>query len=223
MAMERSCTQYYQRKVCCSKTLPCTACVRLGASCRYPTTDAKTHRSRKVQNVTITDRIVAGPLQGPNNLNTRVISVFLLPEPVQSSNRPQEFLVPDSTSTYYISKTFLSQILDKEKRLYKVIDTIYNTDKNILYLGPEDLLASSKYSPLVYSTINSEGSDNCRALLFAIYFAAVTSLSEINTANLLEYDRRFCLLEFQARIKKVIIDITYLEVLSILLVFSIAA
>ena len=264
--MERSCTQCHQRKVRCSKTLPCTACVRLGASCRYPTTDANVHRPRRVQKVTITDRIAqlerslavltnsAGPLQGSDNPNARVTSAPLLPEPAQSPNRPQELLVPDGASTRYINETFLSQILDKERALYKVIGTPRDTDEITSGLRPEGLLASSRYpanssnvldlsrwqsaqlwqiyrnnvdpvvkilhlptvEPLVYSTMNGEGSDDCRALLFAIYFAAVTSLSEVDAANLLGRNRRCCLLDFQARIEKVLIDAACLDAPSML-------
>ncbi|RAQ54296.1 C6 transcription factor [Aspergillus flavus] len=261
MTMERSCTQCHQRKVRCSKTLPCSACVRLGATCRFPTTDANAHRPRRVQKITITDRIAqlersltilansAGPLQGPENPNVRDTSTTLLPEPPQSPNRAQEVLVPDGASTRYINETFLSQILDKERALYKVIGTPRETEEITSGLRPEGLLASSRrptnwsnelelsrwqsaqlwqiyrnnvdpvvkilhlptVEPLVYATMNGEGSDDCRALLFAIYFAAVTSLSEVDAANLLGRDRRSCLLDFQARIEKVVIDAACLD------------
>ncbi|KAE8359924.1 cytochrome P450 [Aspergillus caelatus] len=193
-------------------------------------------------------------LQGSDNPNARVTSASLLPEPAQSPNRPQELLVPDGASTRYINETFLSQILDKEKALYKVIGTPHDTDEITTGLRPEGLLASSRHpanssneldlsrwqsaqlwqiyrnnvdpvvkilhlptvEPLVYSTMNGEGSDDCRALLFAIYFAAVTSLSEVDAANLLGRDRRSCLLDFQARIEKVLIDAACLDTPSML-------
>ncbi|KAB8220162.1 cytochrome P450 [Aspergillus novoparasiticus] len=191
----------------------------------------------------------AGPLQDPENPNARVTSATFLPEPPQSPHRAQEVLVPDGASTRYINETFLSQILDKEKALYKVIGTPRETDEITSGLRPEGLLASSRrptswsneldlsrwqsaqlwqiyrnnvdpvvkilhlptVEPLVYATMNGEGSDDCRALLFAIYFAAVTSLSEVDAANLLGRDRRSCLLDFQARIEKVVIDAACLD------------
>ncbi|OGM45412.1 cytochrome P450 oxidoreductase GliC-like [Aspergillus bombycis] len=264
--MERSCTQCHQRKVRCSKTLPCSACVRLGAACRYPTTDANAHRPRRVQKITITDRIAqlerslavltnsTGASQGPDNPNVRVTSAALLPEPPHSPNRRQELLVPDGASTRYINETFLSQILDKEKALYKVIGTPRETDEINGGLRPEGILASSRHpanwgneldlsrwqsaqlwqiyrnnvdpvvkilhlptvEPLVYSTMNGEGSDDCRALLFAIYFAAVTSLAEVDAANLLGRDRRSSLLDFQARFEKVMVDAAFLDAPSML-------
>ncbi|KAE8385895.1 C6 transcription factor [Aspergillus alliaceus] len=261
--MERSCIQCHQRKVRCSKTLPCTACVRLGASCRYPTADRHTPRPRRVQKVTITDRIAQlerslaaltnsnSPRPGSNDPTTRAA---FLSEPPPSPSRRQELLLPDGGSTRYINETFLSHILEKERTLHKVIGTPRNTDKITSDIRPEGLLARSRrpptrenevdlsrwqstqlwqiyrnnvdpvvkilhlptVEPLVYSTMNGEGSDDCKALLFAIYFAAVTSLSESDAANLLGRDKRSSLLDFQARIEGTLIDAACLDAPSML-------
>ncbi|KAB8264793.1 cytochrome P450 [Aspergillus pseudonomiae] len=192
--------------------------------------------------------------QPPDNPNVRVTSAALLPEPPQSPSRQQELLVPDGASTRYINEAFLSQILDKEKALYKVIGTPRDTDEINAGLRPEGILASARrpahggneldlsrwqsaqlwqiyrnnvdpvvkilhlptVEPLVYSIMNGEGSDDCRALLFAIYFAAVTSLAEVDAANLLGRDRRSSLRDFQARFEKVMIDAACLDAPSML-------
>ncbi|KAA8651223.1 hypothetical protein EYZ11_005195 [Aspergillus tanneri] len=259
--MERSCLQCHQRKVRCSKTLPCAACSRLGVSCRYPSAD----RPRRVQKATITDRVaqlerslaVLANSPSSSSPSDPKRDTSYLPDLPPSPSRRQELLVPDGISTRYINETFLSRILKKDSRLHQVISTRdhANATNSVRDFRPEGLLARSRLhgssesatldlsswqatqlwqiyranvdpvakilhlptvEPLVYCTMNEGGTDDSRALLFAIYFAAVTSLSATDAANLLGRDKRSALLDFQGRIETALVDAACFDLPSIL-------
>lgn len=263
--MERSCMQCHQRKVRCSKSLPCSACARLGVPCRYPSTDL--HRPRRVQKVTITDRVAqlerslavlaSSPLPqtvapAPEDPK-RHPSAAYLSDPPPSPSRRQELLVQDGGSTRYINETFLSRILEKDSGLHKAIGTPRDSAEPTGGFRPEGLLLSRSrppteepldlsrwqaaqlwqiyrtnvdpvvkilhlptVEPLVYSTMNDGGSEDLKALLYAIYFAAVTSLSATDASNLLGRDKRSALLDFQARIETALVDSACFDLPSIL-------
>ncbi|KAH8422326.1 Zn(II)2Cys6 transcription factor [Aspergillus melleus] len=265
--MERSCMQCHQRKVRCSKTLPCSACTRLGVPCRYPSADL--HRPRRVQKITITDRVAqlerslavlaSSPMpqsqaSAPEDPK-RDPSAAYLPDPPPSPSRRQELLVQDGGSTRYINETFLSRILEKDSGLHKAIGTPRDSAEPAVGFRPEGLLLSRSrrpsteeeqldlsrwqaaqlwqiyrtnvdpvvkilhlptVEPLVYSTMNDGGSEDLKALLYAIYFAAVTSLSGTDAANLLGRDKRSALLDFQSRIETALADSACFDLPSIL-------
>lgn len=259
--------QCHQRKVRCSKTLPCSACARLGVPCRYPSADL--HRPRRVQKVTITDRVAQlerslavlanSPMPmaqpAPPEDPKRDPSAAYPSDPPPSPSRRQELLVQDGGSTRYINETFLSRILEKDSGLHKVIGTPRDSSEPLGGFRPEGLLLSRSrrpsaeedqldlsrwqaaqlwqiyrtnvdpvvkilhlptVEPLVYSTMNDGGSEDLKALLYAIYFAAVTSLSATDAANLLGRDKRTALLDFQSRIETALVDSACFDLPSIL-------
>jgi hypothetical protein len=65
--------------------------------------------------------------------------------------------------------------------------------------------------PLFYAALHGNGPEDHFALLFAIYFAAVTTLSPSDTKNLLGRDKAFAILCFRANIQQALLSSAFLD------------
>jgi hypothetical protein len=65
--------------------------------------------------------------------------------------------------------------------------------------------------PLFYAALHGNGPEDHIALLFAVYFAAVTTLSPSDTKNLLGRDKAFATTCFQANIQQALFGSSFLD------------
>ncbi|KAJ9138922.1 Fungal transcriptional regulatory protein, N-terminal [Pleurostoma richardsiae] len=137
-----------------------------------------------------------------------------------SSKHPEGFLVKEGASTRYINEVLFSGVLEKESELRSAIaspesaNTLarpfsafgfdgllshpqLSTDTSCLY--PSRGQATQLWQPVIFAAINNQKQvpPDLSALLFSIYFAAVTSLRAQDTRIILGLDRESALCEYQ--------------------------
>lgn len=139
--VERSCIRCHERKVRCSKTVPCSACLRAKLSCHYPGPERTKRRSRRhatgdpnltprlerlerliakipKQSSQSTDSdhdIISGSksVSGPSS---RPIADTRGRRDASPKASPQGLLLKDGASTRYINEMLFSSVLEKVSR-----------------------------------------------------------------------------------------------------------
>lgn len=146
--VERSCIRCHERKVRCNKMVPCSACTKADAQCRYPGPEKTKRRSQRGKQSQLYARLdkleralrgIPEPPRVEENTgqldDTRSSGELQSQSPevsiVQTENPKnqnasehqnlvvaQGFLVKDGASTRYINEALLSQVLEKVITLY---------------------------------------------------------------------------------------------------------
>lgn len=138
--VERSCIRCHERKVRCNKTMPCSACTKVDAQCRYPGPEKTKRRSQRAERSQLyarldkLERVLRGIPEasrvdeGISQLDDTRSSGELHPVSAfqPENNKPQNrlsehqhpllsqgFLVKDGVTTRYINEALLSQVLEK--------------------------------------------------------------------------------------------------------------